>query len=105
MRRYLQFPSAFVKKAPLVKKQIDFGISVRGLTSEQNMSAKKKCLNLTSPNGEIRILPIVFTNSHLSLHQMILKGMSGKKKKNKKLNRAKMPIWFQVFSVNLTKIS
>jgi hypothetical protein len=41
---------------PEKTKQPTYEVSYKGLTILVKISAKKKCLNLTIPNGEIKIL-------------------------------------------------
>lgn len=53
------------------------------------MSAKKKCLNLTIPKGEISIFQIVCARATLPLRKMQWKGCTHMKMKTTKTARVK----------------
>ena len=50
-------------------------VDCKGLVIEVITSAKKKCLNLTLPNGEIKMLPRVFASWILPFRYRIWNGM------------------------------
>ena len=51
----------------VAKKQVIVPKSLRGCTKLVRMSARKKCLNLTRPKGEMKMCHNTISNSFLAL--------------------------------------
>ncbi len=69
------------RHAPDIKKQPIYPKSLRTYTILVKISARKKCLNLTRPNGDISILYKVFLIKRSSVLKRYLKGLNIRMKK------------------------